>query len=188
MIHSHDEVVWLALSGWTRVVPLALVTAEPCIERWKIIAAVGTLCLGYFLLSAPGTNYGSHIASFIDFLAQVFRRIPMIGLSRVASWWWLLPPASSLTPASVVVVIGVLRLRVAACRSTMSLAAAFAHVFFSDGGRGVLLIELNPRPLRVEKCLTQVWIVTALEYSGYPGDVGHGSSEAPLADGGEFGV
>jgi hypothetical protein len=26
MIHSRDEVVWLALSGWTRVVPLALVS------------------------------------------------------------------------------------------------------------------------------------------------------------------
>jgi hypothetical protein len=50
-----------------------------------MIAAVGTLCLGYFMLSAPGINYGSHIASFIDFLAQVFWRIPMIGLSRVAS-------------------------------------------------------------------------------------------------------
>jgi hypothetical protein len=24
-IHSHDEIIWLALSGWTRIVPLALV-------------------------------------------------------------------------------------------------------------------------------------------------------------------
>jgi hypothetical protein len=76
----------------------------------------------------------------------------------------------------------------AACRSTVSLAAAFAHMFFSDGGCRVLLIELNPCPLRVAKCLMQVWIVTALEYSGYPGDVGHRSSEAPLAYGSEFGV
>jgi hypothetical protein len=112
----------------------------------------------------------------------------MIGLSRVASWRWLLPPASGLTPASVVVVIAMLRSRTASCRSTVSLAAAFAHVFFSDGGHRVLLIELNPRPLRVAKCLTQVWIVTTLEYSGYPGDVGHGSSEAPLAQGDEFGI
>jgi hypothetical protein len=70
----------------------------------------------------------------------------------------------------------------------VSLAAAFTHEFFSDGRRQVLLIELNPCPLRVAKCLMQVWIVTALEYGCYPGDVGHGSSEAPLAHGGKFGV
>jgi hypothetical protein len=112
----------------------------------------------------------------------------MIGLSQVASWRWLLPPASGLTPVSVVIVIASLRSRTAACRSTVRLAAAFAHVFFSDGGRRVLLIELNPCPLRVVKCLAQVWIVTAFEYGSYPGDVGHESSEAPLAHGGEFGV
>jgi membrane protein YdbS with pleckstrin-like domain len=77
-----------------------LVAAKPCSERWKTITAVGTLCLGYFVHSAPGINYGSHIASFINLLAQVFWRIPMIGLSRVASWRWLLPPASGLTPAT----------------------------------------------------------------------------------------
>jgi hypothetical protein len=27
MIHSRDEIIWLALSGWTRIVPLALVVA-----------------------------------------------------------------------------------------------------------------------------------------------------------------
>jgi hypothetical protein len=27
MIHSCDEIIWLALSGWTRIVPLALVVA-----------------------------------------------------------------------------------------------------------------------------------------------------------------
>jgi hypothetical protein len=103
----------------------------------------------------------------------------MIGLSWDASWRWLLPPASGLAPASVVVVIVVLRSRTAACHSTVSLAVAFAHV---------LSIELNPCPLRITKCLTQVWIITALEYGSYPGDVGHRSSEAPLAHGGEFGV
>jgi hypothetical protein len=76
----------------------------------------------------------------------------MIGLSWVASWRWLLPPASGLTPASVVVVIASLRSRTAAYRSTVRLAAAFTHVFFSDGGRRVLSIELNPCPLRVAKC------------------------------------
>jgi hypothetical protein len=112
----------------------------------------------------------------------------MIGLSRVASWTWLLPPASGLTSASVAVVIASLRLRTATCRSTVRLAAAFAHVFFSDGGRRVLLIELNPCPLLVAKCLVQVWMVTAFEYGSYPGDVGHGSSEAPLAHGSEFSI
>jgi hypothetical protein len=70
----------------------------------------------------------------------------------------------------------------------VSLAAAFAHALFPDGGRRVLLIELNPSPLRVAKCLTQIWIVTALEYSSYPGDVGHRSPETPLAYSSEFGV
>jgi hypothetical protein len=46
-----------------------LVTVEPCGERWKTIAAVCTLCLGYFTLSTPGINYGSHIMSFINSLA-----------------------------------------------------------------------------------------------------------------------
>jgi hypothetical protein len=101
----------------------------------------------------------------------------MIGLPRVASWRWLLPPAGGLTPASVVVVVAALRSRKAACRSTVSLAATFAHALFHDGGSRVLLIELNPSPLRGAKCLTQVWIVTALEYSSYLGDVGHRSPE-----------
>jgi hypothetical protein len=112
----------------------------------------------------------------------------MIGLSRVASRRWLLPPASGLTPASIVVVIAALRLRTAACHSTVSLAAAFAHMFFSDSGHRVLLIELDPCPLRVAKCFMQVWIVTAHKYGGYPSDVGHRSSEAPLAHSGKFGI
>jgi hypothetical protein len=58
-----------------------LVTAELCGKSWKTSAAVSTLCLDYFALSAPGINYGSYIASFIDSLAQVFWRRPMIGLS-----------------------------------------------------------------------------------------------------------
>jgi hypothetical protein len=70
----------------------------------------------------------------------------------------------------------------------VSLVAAFADVFFNDGGRRVLLIELNPCPLRIAKCLAQVWIITAFKYGSYPSDVGHRSSEAPLTHGGEFGV
>jgi hypothetical protein len=112
----------------------------------------------------------------------------MTGLSRVASWRWLLPPASGLTPASIVVVVASLRSRTTTCHSTVKLAVAFAHVFFFDGGCRVLSIKLNPCLLRVGKCLVQVWIVTTFEYGSYPGDVGHGSSEAPLAHGGKFGV
>jgi hypothetical protein len=59
--------------------------------------------------------------------------VGMIKLSRVASWRWLLPPASGLTSTSVVVVIASLMSMMAACRSTVSLAAAFAYVFFFDG-------------------------------------------------------
>jgi hypothetical protein len=58
--------------------------------------------------------------------------VGMIRLSRVASLRWLLPPASGLTSTSVVVVIASLMSRTAACRSTVSLAAALAQVFFSD--------------------------------------------------------
>jgi hypothetical protein len=59
--------------------------------------------------------------------------VGMIRFSRVASWRWLLPPANGLTSTSVVVVIASLMSRTAACCLTVSLAAAFAHVFFSDG-------------------------------------------------------
>jgi hypothetical protein len=59
--------------------------------------------------------------------------VGMIRLSWAASWRWLLPPISGLTSTSIVIVIASLMSRMAACRSTVSLAAAFAHVFFSDG-------------------------------------------------------
>jgi hypothetical protein len=62
-----------------------LVTAEPCGESWKTVAAVSALCLGYLALSTQGINYGSHIVSFIDSLVQVFWGRLMIGLSQVAS-------------------------------------------------------------------------------------------------------
>jgi hypothetical protein len=172
----------LALGDPNRLEALrVLVTAEPCGERWKAITAVDTLWIGYFPISASGITYESCIVSFIDSLEQVLWRVPLIGLSWVASWRWLLPPASGLTPTSVVVVIALLRSRMAACRSTVRLVAAFADVFFSDGRRRVLLIKLNPCPLRVAKCLAQVWIVASFKYGSDPGDVGHGSSKASLA-------
>jgi hypothetical protein len=79
----------------------------------------------------------------------------MIGLSRVTSWMWLLPPARSLTPASVVVV-ATLKSRTATYRSAVSLALALAHALLPEGRRRVLLIKLNPGPLRVTKCLAHV--------------------------------
>jgi hypothetical protein len=60
-----------------------LVIAKYCGESWKTIAAVCTLYVDYFALFAPGIDYGPRIASFIDSLAQVFWRRPMIGLSWV---------------------------------------------------------------------------------------------------------
>jgi hypothetical protein len=63
-----------------------LVTAKPCEESWKTVAAVSALCLGYFALFAPRIDYGPRIVSFIDLLAQVFWKRPMIGLSRVTPW------------------------------------------------------------------------------------------------------
>jgi hypothetical protein len=94
-------VIVLGDSNWLEALRI-LVIAEPCCERWKAITAVGTFCIRYFTLSASGINYGLRIASFNDSLVQVFWRIPMIGLSQVASWRWLLPPASGLTPVSIV--------------------------------------------------------------------------------------
>jgi type IV secretory pathway VirB2 component (pilin) len=74
----------------------------------------------------------------------------------------------------------------AACRSTVRLASAFAHTLLPKGRRRVLLIQLNPSLLRVTKCLMHVRIVTALEYGCNPGDVGHRSPEASLAYGSKF--
>jgi hypothetical protein len=76
----------------------------------------------------------------------------------------------------------------ATCRSAVSLASALAHVLLPEGRCRVLLIKLNPGPLRVTKCLTHVRIVTTLEYGRNHGDVGHQSPEAPPAYGGKFGV
>jgi hypothetical protein len=112
----------------------------------------------------------------------------MIGLSRVTSWRWLLPPARCLAPANVVIVVAGLRSRMTASRAAVSLAPALAHALLPDGRHRVLLIQLDPGPLRIKKCLTHIWIVTALEYSRNPGDVGKRSPEAPFAYGGEFRV
>jgi hypothetical protein len=49
-----------------------LVTAKPCGESWKTVAAVSTFYPNYFALSAPGIDYGPRITSFIDSMVQVF--------------------------------------------------------------------------------------------------------------------
>jgi hypothetical protein len=165
-----------------------LVAAEPCGESWETVAAVSTFNLDFLANPAPGVDHGPGITAFIDVLAQVFWRRPVIGLSRVTPWRWLLPPAKGLAPASVVVVVAGLRSRTTPGRSAVRLAPALADALLPDGRRRVLLIQLDPGPLRVKKCLTHIWIVTALEYGHNPGDVVHRSLEAPFDYGGEFRV
>jgi hypothetical protein len=108
-------------------------------------------------------------------LTQVFWRRPMVGLSRVTPWRWLPPLTRGLAPMSVVVVVAGLRSRTATGHSAVSLAPALAHALLPDSGRRVVLIQLDPGPLRVKKCLTHIRIITALEYGRNPGDVGHRS-------------
>jgi hypothetical protein len=99
---------------------------------------------------------------------------------------WLLPPDRCLAPTGIVVAD--LVLRTATSRSTTSLTSTLVHAFFPDGGRRIVLIQLDPSPLRVEKCLTYLRIVAALEDGRHPGDVGHRTPETPLAYGGELRV
>jgi hypothetical protein len=47
-----------------------LVTAEPCGESWKTVAAVCTLYLNFFAHFVPEIDHESRIATFIDSLAQ----------------------------------------------------------------------------------------------------------------------
>jgi hypothetical protein len=82
----------------------------------------------------------------------------MIGLSRVTPWRWLLPPARGLAPVSVVVVVAGLRSRTTAGRLAVSLAPALAHALLPDGRCRVLLIQLDPDPLHVKKCLMHIRI------------------------------
>jgi hypothetical protein len=110
----------------------------------------------------------------------------MIGLSRMTPLRWLLPPARGLAPASIVV--AELMSRTATSRSAVSLAPTLTHAFRPNGGRRVVLIQLDPSPLRVKECLTHVQIMTALEDGRHPGDVGHLSPETPFAYSGELRV
>jgi hypothetical protein len=112
----------------------------------------------------------------------------MVDLLRVTPWRWLPPPARGLAPASVVIVEARLRSTTSASRSAVALAAALAHVLIPDGGRRVMLIQLDPGPLRVNKCLMRIRVITALEDGRNPGDVGHQSPEASFAYDGELKV
>jgi hypothetical protein len=165
-----------------------LVAAEPCRESRETVAAVSTFGLDFFANLAPGVDHRPRITAFIDVLAQVFWRRLMIGLSQVTPWRWMLPPTRGLVPASVVVVVAGLRSRTAAGHSAVNLAPALTHALLPDGRCQVVLIQLDPGPLRVTKCLTHIQIVTALEYGRNPGDVGHRTPEAPFAYGDEFWV
>jgi hypothetical protein len=71
----------------------------------------------------------------------------MMGLSWLTPLRWLLPPARGLAPASVVV--AGLASRTIASRSAVSLTSTFAHALLPDGRRRVVLIQLDPSPLRV---------------------------------------
>jgi hypothetical protein len=48
--------------------------------------------------------------------------------------------------------------------------------------------RINPDTLHVKKCLTHIWVITALEDGRNPGDVGHRSPEASFAYGGKLKV
>jgi hypothetical protein len=65
----------------------------------------------------------------------------------------------------------------------VSLALTLTHVLLPDGGRRVLLIQLDPGPLRVKKCLTHIRIMAALKDGCNPGDAGHRGPETPFAYG-----
>jgi hypothetical protein len=110
----------------------------------------------------------------------------MIGLSRMTPLRWLLPPTRGLAPTSIVV--AELVSRTAASRSAVSLTPTLAHALLPDGGRRVVLIQLDPSPLHIKERLTHFRIMTALEDGRHPGDVGHRSPETPFAYGGELRV
>jgi hypothetical protein len=63
----------------------------------------------------------------------------------------------------------------------MSLAPTLTHALLPDGGHRVLLIQLDPGPLRVKNCLTHVRIMAALEDDRNLGNVGHRGPETPFA-------
>jgi hypothetical protein len=163
-----------------------LVAAETSRKSRVSVATISTFSFDFFADLAPGADHGPRVATFIDVLAQVLWRRSMIGLSWMTPLRLLLPPARGLAAASVVV--AELVSRMATSHSAMSLTSTLTHVLLPDGGCRVVLIQLDPSPLRIKECLTHFRIVAALEDGRYLGDVGHRSPEIPLAYGGKFRV
>jgi hypothetical protein len=163
-----------------------LVAAETGRKSRESVATVSTFSFDFFADLAPGGDHGPRVATFIDVLAQVLQRKSMIGLSRLTPLRWLPSPARGLAPVSVVVTELVSRM--AASRSAVSLAPALTHALLPDGGRRVVLIQLDPGPLCIKERLTHFRIMAALEDGRYPGDVGYRSPETPLAYGGKLRV
>jgi hypothetical protein len=163
-----------------------LVPAETSRKSREPVATVSTFSFDFFADLAPGGDHGPRVATFIDVLLQVLWRKSMIGQSRLTPLRWLPPPARGLAPASVVVTERVSR--TAASRSAVSLAPALTHALLPDGGRRVVLIQLDPNPLCIKERLTHLRIMAALEDGRYPGDVGHRSPETPLAYSGKLRV
>jgi hypothetical protein len=158
-----------------------LVAAKTSRKSRESVATASTFIFDFFADLAPGGDHCPRVATFVDVLAQVLWRRSMIGLPRMTPLRWLLPPARSLAPASVVV--AELVSRTAASRSAVSLTSTLTHALLPDGGRRVVLIQLDPSPLRVKKCLTHFRIVAVLEDGRYPGDISHRSPETPLSYG-----
>jgi hypothetical protein len=111
-----------------------LIAAESCRESRKTITAISPFSLDFFTYLTPRGDHRPRIAAFINVLAQVFCRRPMIVLSRVTPRRWLLPPAGGLTPAIIVVVVARLKSRATTSRSAVSLAPTLTHVLLPDGG------------------------------------------------------
>jgi hypothetical protein len=60
-----------------------LIAAESRRESWETITAISPFNLDFFTYLTPGGDHSPRIVAFINMLAQVFCRRPMIGLSRV---------------------------------------------------------------------------------------------------------
>jgi hypothetical protein len=157
-----------------------LIAAKSHRESRKTITAISPFSLDPFTYLTPGGDHRPRIAAFINVLAQVFCRRPMIGLSRVTLQRWLLPPARGLAPVSVVVVVARLKSRTTASRSAVSLSSTLTHALLPDGGNWILLIQLDPGPLLVKECLVNVWIVAVLEDGRDLGNVSHRGPETPF--------